>query len=606
MAFLIRPPGQVKKAKAKLKPKSKNAQEILNRLQGFLNQNTSEPVEILCSFWEDQRNAITYKELREVVQSGMLTQKQFEDWQQDYSVLVEKKMAGVWMSAMAAGVAGQPMFDSLSFSINTQDPGIVSWIKDRGAEFVTSCTAEQKKAIQSLLVKKITDQHTVDELARFIRPCIGLTDGDTKAALKLYDTVKATLQTNHPRMKPENIRKKALDATQKYAEQKHRQRAFTIAQTELEFAYNRGADQGVRQAQSQGLIGKTIKRWITSGDDSVCSICAALDGTEIEMDDNFDFKGRLLFAGQKMLPPAHPRCACAVEYIEIEPPVFQPENMTEIETEVDAEEQKEFSSGEEAEGYFGKRPDRSLRRSDREEYDRQLDYFKTQSPYGKWSQQTTSQEEASIEGIVSITNPVKATGGTEEETDDELRERIMEANEQMDDSYIGNESDYKRWAESVAGIGTAIVVPEWNGPETVKIIVLDGNGEAANETLQKAVYNYIMSPESPLDRLAPPNTILTVSAPELVEIDYTIKSIELEDGYSQEEVLKDFKAGLAKYYKTVNSEGEVKYNWVHSVLTNTPGVDDFEELLMNGGISNIKIKLDQYPSTKSVMVKEGS
>ena len=323
MAFLIRPPGQVKKAK--LKPKSKNAQEILNRLQGFLNQNTSEPVEILCGFWEDQRNAITYKELREVVQSGMLTQKQFEDWQQDYSTLVEKKMTGVWMSAMAAGVAGQPMFDSLSFSINTQDPGIVSWIKDRGAEFVTSCTAEQKKAIQSLLVKKITDQHTVDELARFIRPCIGLTDGDTKAALKLYDTVKATLQTNHPRMKPENIRKKALDAAQKYAEQKHRQRAFTIAQTELEFAYNRGADQGVRQAQSQGLIGKTIKRWITSGDDSVCSICAALDGTEIEMDDNFDFKGRLLFAGQKMLPPAHPRCACAVEYIEVESPMFVPE-----------------------------------------------------------------------------------------------------------------------------------------------------------------------------------------------------------------------------------------------------------------------------------------
>lgn len=345
MAFLIRPPGQVKKAKAKLKPKSKNAQEILNRLQGFLNQNTSEPVEILCSFWEDQRNAITYKELREVVQSGMLTQKQFEDWQQDYSVLVEKKMAGVWMSAMAAGVAGQPMFDSLSFSINTQDPGIVSWIKDRGAEFVTSCTAEQKKAIQSLLVKKITDQHTVDELARFIRPCIGLTDGDTKAALKLYDTVKATLQTNHPRMKPENIRKKALDAAQKYAEQKHRQRAFTIAQTELEFAYNRGADQGVRQAQSQGLIGKTIKRWITSGDDSVCSICAALDGTEIEMDDNFDFKGRLLFAGQKMLPPAHPRCACAVEYIEVEAPVFVPEEpaVQEWETQI-RQQQAEYES----------------------------------------------------------------------------------------------------------------------------------------------------------------------------------------------------------------------------------------------------------------------
>ena len=219
---------------------------------------------------------------------------------------------------------------------------------------------------------------------------------------------------------------------------------------------------------------------------------------------------------------------------------------------------------------------------------------------------TVTMMSVPVEGIISITNPAKATGGTDEEADDELRERILDANEQMDDSYIGNESDYKRWAETVAGIGTAIVVPEWNGPETVKIIVLDGNGEAANETLQKAVYNYIMSPESPLDRLAPPNTILTVSAPELVEIDYTIKSVELEDGYVQEEVLKDFKAGLAKYYKTVNSEGEVKYNWVHSVLTNTHGVDDFEELLMNGGISNIEIKLDQYPNTKSVTVKEGN
>lgn len=396
MAFLIRPPGQVKKAKAKLKPKSKTAQEILNRMQGFLQQNTGEPVEILCSFWEDQKNAVTYKELREVVQSGMLTQKQFENWQQDYSVLVEKKLASVWQLAMAAGVAGQPMFDDLSFSINTQDPGIASWIKDRGAEFVTSCTAEQKRAIQSLLTKKITDQHTVDELARFIRPCIGLTEGDTKAVLKLYDSVKDTLRANHPRMKPENIRKKALDAAQKYAEKKHRQRAFTIAQTELEFAYNRGADQGVRQAQEQGLLGKTIKRWITSGDDAVCSICAALDGTEIEMDDNFDFKGRLLFAGQKMLPPAHPRCACAVEYIEVEPPIFRASDLTEEGIIPEEAEPKTFQTPEEAEEFFGRRPDRALRRENREEYDRLMEEYKN-SQYKSWEESLKRKEELAIE-----------------------------------------------------------------------------------------------------------------------------------------------------------------------------------------------------------------
>ena len=211
-----------------------------------------------------------------------------------------------------------------------------------------------------------------------------------------------------------------------------------------------------------------------------------------------------------------------------------------------------------------------------------------------------------IEGISSITNPEKASGGTEEETDDELRDRIMEANENMDDSYIGNNADYKRWAESVPGIGAAIVVPEWNGPETVKIVVLDANGEAANETLQRAVYNYIMSPDSPIDRLAPPNTILTVAAPELVHISYVIEGLSLESEYEEEMVLEEFKKGLAAYYKTVSEDKEVKYNWVHSILTNTPGVEDFAKLLVNGATSNIAVMMDEYPYTDQVTVKEGS
>ena len=118
-------------------------------------------------------------------------------------------------------------------------------------------------------------------------------------------------------MKAESIRKKALDAAQKYAERKHRARALTIAQTESAFAYNRGADEGIRQAQEQELIGPVKKRWCTSGDDAVCKICAALEGMEVGLDEGYPFPGRSLFEGNRLLPPLHPRCACAVEYIEI-------------------------------------------------------------------------------------------------------------------------------------------------------------------------------------------------------------------------------------------------------------------------------------------------
>lgn len=247
---------------------------------------------------------------------GAITTETLELWRQDYSILTAERLSTMWIKAIEAGPKGQPILDGLAFEFNTQTPGIFDWLKERGANFVTVCTQEQQDAIAALLTKKVRDGHTVDELSRLIRPCIGLTEGDAKAAVRFYDNLVATLKKEHPRMKPESIRRKALDATQKYAERKHRQRAMTIAQTESAFAYNRGADEGIRQAQSEGYLGIMKKRWSTSGDDAVCEICASLEGTEIDMDAEFDFKGRVLFRGHKLLPPAHPRCACAIEYID--------------------------------------------------------------------------------------------------------------------------------------------------------------------------------------------------------------------------------------------------------------------------------------------------
>lgn len=270
----------------------------------------------MCGFWEDQQDAISYQELRQAVLDGAITTETLELWRQDYSILVAAKLSSMWTKAIEAGPKGQPILDGLSFEFNMQTPGIFNWINEHGAEFVTSSTQAQKDAIAALLSKEMRERHTVDELARLIRPCIGLTEGQAKANTKYYDSIIENLKKEHPRMKIESIQKKAREASLKYAEKQHRARALTIAQTESAFAYNRGADEGIRQAQADGYIGIVKKRWNTSGDDGVCKICASLEGTEIDMDAEFDFEGRELFVGHKRLPPAHPRCACAVEYIE--------------------------------------------------------------------------------------------------------------------------------------------------------------------------------------------------------------------------------------------------------------------------------------------------
>ena len=55
-----------------------------------------------------------------------------------------------------------------------------------------------------------------------------------------------------------------------------------------------------------------------------------------------------------------------------------------------------------------------------------------------------------------------------------------------------------------------------------------------------AVYNYIMAPDNPADRLAPPNTILTVAAPDLVNIAYSF-TVVLADGFELDTVISSFK-----------------------------------------------------------------
>lgn len=144
--------------------------------------------------WQDQQDAITYQELRKAVADGSLSKETLEAWQQDYSVLVAERLQSMWTQAMAAGPTGQPILDGLAFEFDTQTPGVLDWIGERGAEFVTRCTEEQKDAIAALLEKKMRESHTVDELARLIRPCIGLTEGDARANARYYDNIVATMR----------------------------------------------------------------------------------------------------------------------------------------------------------------------------------------------------------------------------------------------------------------------------------------------------------------------------------------------------------------------------------------------------------------------------
>ena len=121
MGFRMIAPKRVKKVK------TENSREILRRLEEYLESAAvaGEPVEILCGFWQDQQNALTYQEIRQAVIDGAISQETLRLWMQDYAVLVATRLSSLWINAVMAGSAGQPILDGLAFEFHTQTPGIL-------------------------------------------------------------------------------------------------------------------------------------------------------------------------------------------------------------------------------------------------------------------------------------------------------------------------------------------------------------------------------------------------------------------------------------------------------------------------------------------------
>ena len=209
-----------------------------------------------------------------------------------------------------------------------------------------------------------------------------------------------------------------------------------------------------------------------------------------------------------------------------------------------------------------------------------------------------------LDEIISVTNEEAVTGGLDEEDDDTLRERIVEYDRSHDISYVGNVADYKRWALSVPGVGAVTVIPAKDDSGIIKIILMDQNGVPASKQIQDAVYDYIMRPDSESDRLAPPNAVLEITAPEtvVVNISAVVYLREAEIG----DVQNDLKAALQSYLLNVSSnDSAVRISAINSILGAVSGIYDYDSVQINGVSKNVDLESGQMPVLGTVTITEG-
>ena len=210
----------------------------------------------------------------------------------------------------------------------------------------------------------------------------------------------------------------------------------------------------------------------------------------------------------------------------------------------------------------------------------------------------------SIQGVTAVNNEAAAYDGYNEEKDEALKERTLYKVRMPATS--GNTYHYVEWAMEVAGVGAARCIRLWDGPGTVKVIIVDSNKDAPSAELIQSVYSHIMEE-------APIGATLTVAAP--VALPVTI-SFDVLNGSADAAAVKSciedyfrdkvFDMGDISQLATYpDGKIYVSYAQIGRVILDnveTTGVKDYGRLLVNGATNNIVVGAEEMPVVSEVII----
>lgn len=190
-----------------------------------------------------------------------------------------------------------------------------------------------------------------------------------------------------------------------------------------------------------------------------------------------------------------------------------------------------------------------------------------------------SQYERTVAGINSVTNNEPFDGGVDAESAESLLNRYLLKVRKPITS--GNVYHYELWATEVPGVAAAKVFPLYNGPGTVRVVVIGEDGRSPSQDVVNNVAEHIEA-ERPIGA-----TVEVVPITEF-PIDISAK-LTLAGDLEPADVKDAIAEAIGTYFLEATNEGIVRYTHVGEAILRVSGVIDYEDLLINGGTTNIPI-----------------
>ena len=193
-----------------------------------------------------------------------------------------------------------------------------------------------------------------------------------------------------------------------------------------------------------------------------------------------------------------------------------------------------------------------------------------------------------LAGVLTVTNALYFEGGVDAESDASLLARYFERARRPATS--GNANQYRQWALEIPGVSDARVYPVWDGPGTVKVVLLGDDKTAPDQTIVSAVQAYIDPTRDGTGQgAAPIGAVATVAGAVEVPINIAV-DVTLAPGATIAEVQAQIETGVRAYLQSLAfADNLVRITRIANVILDIPRVIDYENLTVNGAYSNVVV-----------------
>lgn len=189
-------------------------------------------------------------------------------------------------------------------------------------------------------------------------------------------------------------------------------------------------------------------------------------------------------------------------------------------------------------------------------------------------------------GVSAVTNPAAFSGGSDEESDEELRARVLASYRKLPNG--ANAAYYEALALSVPGVEKVVVLPRKRGRGTVDVVFSASYGYPEAELVEQV--------RSLIEECREICVDVSVSAPETTAVDVSA-ALSIASGYDFDEVKTRAQDAIAAYFGGSKLGESVYLAKIMSILM---GVEGVENCLVSAPTADIEGAAELLPVAGSI------